>query len=212
MKGNEPDQSNQPPYRAIQKPPPWPLLKVKITVFLVTIWKIWTHRYQVRTNQPCCSPNQLANMAKELLTKFQVVQQPSLPQSTPIRVLWRAPILNIVKVNFDCALFSREQRSGLGVIMARCFSKLHYSYVKRDGNMVAHVFAHLALNVSNYSVWLEDTPPQFYSCVFANFDSICGPVRGRSLSEEATWLRQSTLSLITRNKEKRSEEEFLLGH
>ena len=28
MKGNEPDQSDQPPHRAIQKPPPWPILKV----------------------------------------------------------------------------------------------------------------------------------------------------------------------------------------
>jgi len=45
MKGNEPDQSNQPPYCAIWKPLPWPLLKVKIIVFLVTIWKIWTHWY-----------------------------------------------------------------------------------------------------------------------------------------------------------------------
>ena len=28
MKGNEPDQSNQPPHHAIWKPPPWPILKV----------------------------------------------------------------------------------------------------------------------------------------------------------------------------------------
>ena len=28
MKGNEPDQSDQPPHRAIWKPPPWPILKV----------------------------------------------------------------------------------------------------------------------------------------------------------------------------------------
>ena len=28
MKGNEPDQSNQPPHRAIWKPPSWPILKV----------------------------------------------------------------------------------------------------------------------------------------------------------------------------------------
>ena len=28
MKGNEPDQSNQPPHRAIWKPPPWPILNV----------------------------------------------------------------------------------------------------------------------------------------------------------------------------------------
>ena len=98
-------------------------------------------------------------MAKELLTKFQAVQQPSLPQSTPIRVCWRAPILDMVKENFDGALFSREQKSGIGVVLARCFSKLHYSHVKREGNMVAHVLAHFALNVSDYSVWMEDVPP-----------------------------------------------------
>ena len=28
MKGNEPDQFNQPPHRAIWKPPPWPILNV----------------------------------------------------------------------------------------------------------------------------------------------------------------------------------------
>ena len=28
VKGNEPDQSNQPSYRVIWKPPPWPILKV----------------------------------------------------------------------------------------------------------------------------------------------------------------------------------------
>ena len=39
-----------------------------------------------------------------------------------------------------------------------------------------------------------------------------GSSEDASLSEEATWLRRSTLSLITGNKEKRSEEEFLLGH
>ena len=79
----------------------------------------------------------------------------------------RAPILDLVKVNFDGALFSREQSSGLGVVMARCFSKLHYSHVKREGNMVAHVLARFPLNVSDYSVWMEDVPPQFHSCVFS---------------------------------------------
>ena len=33
-----------------------------------------------------------------------------------------------------------------------------------------HVLAHFALNVSDYGVWLEDVPPQFHSCFFANFD------------------------------------------
>ena len=48
-------------------------------LFSVTVWTIWTHRNRVRTYQPCCSPNQLTHMAKELLSEFQVVQQPSPP-------------------------------------------------------------------------------------------------------------------------------------
>ena len=134
--------------------------------FSVKVWSIWTYRIQVRTNQPWCNPNQLANIAKKLLTEFQVVQQPSQPQSTLTRVHWRAPILDMVKVNFDDALFSWEQKSGVGVVLARCFSKLHYSHVKREGNMVAYILALFTLNVSNYNTWMEDAPPQFLSSSF----------------------------------------------
>ena len=67
----------------------------------------------------------------------------------------------MVKVNFDDALFSWGQKSGLEVVLARCFSKLHYSHVKREGNMVAYILALFTLNVSNYNAWMEDAPPQF---------------------------------------------------
>ena len=75
----------------------------------VMFWILGTHRNQVRTNQPCCIPTQLVNVANKILQEFQVVQQPPQPQSTPIRVHWRAPILDMVKVNLEDALFSWEQ-------------------------------------------------------------------------------------------------------
>ena len=65
----------------------------------------------------------------------------------------------MVKVNLEDALFSWERKSGFGVVLERCFSKLHYSYVKRKGNMVAHVLAPFVLNVLDYSAWMEDAPP-----------------------------------------------------
>ena len=34
------------------------------------------------------------------------------------------------------------------------------------------VLARFALNVSEYSVWMEDVPPQFLSFVLADFDCI----------------------------------------
>ena len=42
---------------------------------------------------------------------------------------------------------------------ARCFNQLHYSHVKREGNMVAHKLARYTLNVSDFVVWIEDISP-----------------------------------------------------
>ena len=55
------------------------------------------------------------------------------------------------------------------MVLARCFSKLQYSHVKREDNMVAHVLALFVLNVLDFSVWMEDAPPQLLSFVFSRF-------------------------------------------
>ena len=67
--------------------------------------------------------------------------------------------MDIVKVNFEDALFSWERKSGFGVVLVRCFSKLHYPHVKKDGNIVTYVLALFVLNVLDYSAWMEDAPP-----------------------------------------------------
>ena len=41
---------------------------------------------------------------------------------------------------------------------AALFTNLHYSHVKRKGNMVAHNLACYALTISNFVVWMEDVP------------------------------------------------------
>ena len=133
--------------------------------FSVMFWILGTHRNRVRTNQPCCISKQLVKMANEILLEFQAVQQPSQPQSTSIRVHWRAPILDMVKVNLEDALFSWEQKPRFGVVLARCLSKLHYSHVKREGNMVAFVLALFVLIVLDHRAWMEDSPPRFLSFV-----------------------------------------------
>ena len=55
---------------------------------------------------------------------------------------------------------------------ARCFSKLYYSHVKREGNMFAYGLACFALNVTDYKVWMEDVPPQIHSFVLADSNGI----------------------------------------
>ena len=71
----------------------------------------------------------------------------------------------MVKVNLEDALFSWERKLEFGVVLARCFSKLHYSHVKREANMITHVLALSVLNVLDYSTWMEDAPSQFLSFV-----------------------------------------------
>ena len=71
----------------------------------------------------------------------------------------------MVKDNFEDALFNWERKSGFGVVLVRCFSKLHYPHVKREGNMVAYVLALFVLNVLDYSAWMEDAPLLFLSFV-----------------------------------------------
>ena len=39
------------------------------------------------------------------------------------------------------------------------FNELHYSNVKREGNIVAHKLARHAICVSDVVVWMEDVPP-----------------------------------------------------
>ena len=58
-----------------------------------------------------------------------------------------------------------SKKSRFSVVLARCLSKLHYSHVMREGNMVAFVLALFVLIVLDYRVWMEDAPPQFLSFV-----------------------------------------------
>ena len=55
---------------------------------------------------------------------------------------------------------------------AALFTKLHYSYVKREGNMVAHSLTCYALTISNFVVWMEDVSPPIVSVVLSDIASL----------------------------------------
>ncbi|KAK9985249.1 hypothetical protein SO802_030200 [Lithocarpus litseifolius] len=48
------------------------------------------------------------------------------------------------------------------------FDELHYSHVKREGNMVAHMLARHAIRVSDVVVWMEDVPPPLFPVLLAD--------------------------------------------
>ena len=67
--------------------------------------------------QPSCSPHQLDSVVKERLAEFLVVQP--APHSRPpvSQCQWRPPPSGMVKANFDEAIFTKEHRSGIGVVL-----------------------------------------------------------------------------------------------
>ena len=52
--------------------------------------------------------------------------------------------------------------------LARNFSEVSYSHIKREGNKVAHGLAKLAANLANCVIWMEEVPPSIYHFVQAN--------------------------------------------
>ena len=48
------------------------------------------------------------------------------------------------------------------------FEKLLYSHVTRDCNSVAHSLVKQALNIQDFLVWMEETPPQVFHILQAN--------------------------------------------
>ena len=52
--------------------------------------------------------------------------------------------------------------------MVNFFNELHYSHVKREGNIVAHKLACHAICVSDVVVWMEDVPPLLFLVVLAD--------------------------------------------
>ena len=58
------------------------------------------------------------------------------------------------------------------VSLSTGFSKLSYSHTKREGNLVAHNLAKLAINISNCVIWMEDVPSDVLSSYQADLVGI----------------------------------------
>ena len=55
--------------------------------------------------------------------------------------------------------------------MVNFFTELHYSHVKREGNIVDHKLARYAICVLDFAMWMKDVPPHLFRVVFADIAS-----------------------------------------
>ena len=84
---------------------------------------------------------------------------------------------NKVVLEGDCEVLMKALKGGdqflstAGLLMddirydANLFYQLHYSHVRREGNIVAHSLAIYALEITDFIAWMEDVPPPLFSVV-----------------------------------------------
>ncbi|KAL0006865.1 hypothetical protein SO802_008367 [Lithocarpus litseifolius] len=89
-------------------------------LFAFTVWGIWTQRNRTRVQQPGCSLQQLAQESKCRLTEFIDINPLPQPRPPLPRARWKPPPTDLVKINFDGAVFSDVNKSGVGAVARNC--------------------------------------------------------------------------------------------
>lgn len=83
-------------------------------LFAFMVWSIWN---QTRVSQPSYNLHQLSQVSKARLDEF-LSTHPRPPRSLlQPRAYWKPPSNDWVKINFDGAVFSEVDRSGIGVVV-----------------------------------------------------------------------------------------------
>ena len=111
-----------------------------VDLFAVTDWSVWNQWNKVQLNQLVTALHQVASVSKYWWQEFRA-QQVELVEIVRQGVraeekCWRPPSVELVKINFDGAVFANENKSGIGVVirndeglvLASCVKKIPVAY------------------------------------------------------------------------------------
>ena len=83
-------------------------------MFAMLVWNIWYRRNLARTSPPGWPLEQIAQQAYQSLQEFRSAQPRKSVAATSGLVRWQPPPANLVKINFDGAVFKDDGRAGIG--------------------------------------------------------------------------------------------------
>ena len=88
-----------------------------VALFATTMWSIWYHRNKTRLQQSSLPLEKISSFAKDYVqvSAKQIRSFPNIQQKTTKR--WCPSDLDLVKVNFDGAMFNERDEAGIGVII-----------------------------------------------------------------------------------------------
>ncbi|KAK9998404.1 hypothetical protein SO802_018007 [Lithocarpus litseifolius] len=93
----------------------------QLELFAFTAWSVWNQRNKVRVRAPATALHHVAKGSKLSLNDYRSkllgteTQVQNRSQSSRSR--WKPPPVNLVKINFDGAVFAKENKSGIGVVV-----------------------------------------------------------------------------------------------
>ena len=111
-------------------------------------WGIWNQRNKARLNLVADPLHQIFQISSERLAEFTACQ----PSATPMmvrransRTRWQPPLANLMKINFDGAVFSSSNAAGIGVVIrnnlgqviASCSQRLFQAFNSVDVEALA---------------------------------------------------------------------------
>ncbi|XP_023898690.1 uncharacterized protein LOC112010575 [Quercus suber] len=96
------------------------LSTTEMELFLVQAWLIWNQRNVMVHGGQMKNPGWLTKRAAELLEEYKKAQATlEIPRATPGRSYWKPPPQEVYKLNFDAAIFSNLNCSGVGAIIRK---------------------------------------------------------------------------------------------
>ncbi|KAL0016437.1 hypothetical protein SO802_003506 [Lithocarpus litseifolius] len=86
-------------------------------IFSITAWLLWNWRNAQHFGRPMHPLGHLCSMAGDLLQEYLAAQElEPITSIPPVMQQWQPPALELVKLNFDAAVFSPLNLAGIGVI------------------------------------------------------------------------------------------------
>ena len=166
MKGNEPDQSNQPSHYAIWKPPPWLFLKVNSDDAIFQEQNFVGVGVVIRD----IKGHGIAFMDEKITLPYSVTNVELMVAKRALRLALDFGLSPIVlngnsKNTIDALMCEVSLLADYGHLvddarrLANQFESVELSPVKREGNSAAQNIARQARHVSELLVWMEDVPP-----------------------------------------------------
>ena len=174
IRGNEPDQSNQPPHHAIWKPPPWPILKVN---FDDTIFQ-QQNSVGVGVVIRDAKGQVIASMDEKITLPSSFTTMDLIATKRALRLDLEFGLSPIVlegnsKNTIDALMCEESLLANYRHLvdnakrLANQFESVEFSHVKTEGNIEAHNIARHVRHVSKLSVWMEDVPPHLFVVIQA---------------------------------------------